>query len=177
MREVYYGLTNGKSWTSKLIEFWTRSNRSHAFFVNPEIFDGTKNSLYRLGSIIEAWNKPNESIFKTRVINSCIKYHSPGTLFTIYKLNVDDEAYQKILEFQKVCAYLEIPYDWKAIIAFVLPMKLKRNGYLFCSEKECLSLKYAGILPNEIECWKVSPDRFEALLLTLGAKKVLEFTS
>jgi hypothetical protein len=177
MKSLFFGLETGLSFTSKLIKFWTRSKRSHAFFIHPEIYDGTMDSLYKHGALIEAWKYPNEPIWKTRVIYSCLSNHSAGTPFTVYELKVSDEQYQKVLEFQNVCAFLEIPYDWKAIVAFVIPFKLKKDGHLFCSEKECLSLKYAGLISEEIPCWKISPDLFEDLLLVAGAKKVADYVT
>jgi len=176
-RKLYFGLESGLSWTSTLIKFWTRSKRSHAFFINPEIFDGTVESLYKPQSIIEAWTPKGEPLWKTRVIYSSLHNHTPGTPFTVYELEVNRTQYQKALDFQHTCAYLGIPYDWKAIVSFVIPFKLKRNGYLFCSEKECLCLKFIGKLSEDVPCWKMSPDLFEDLLLSLGAKKVADFKS
>jgi len=175
MKSVYFGVTEGCSLTSKLIEFWTRSDKSHAFFVNPLVFDGSIESLYRDGSLIESWKLPGESIFKMRVIYSSFKNHSENTKFYIYELPVSDEQYTKILNFQTICAYLEVPYDWKAIVGFVLRFKMRNNGKLFCSEKECMSLKYAGILPKDFPCWRVHPGDFKYLLELLGAKKILEY--
>jgi len=177
MRKVYYAVTEGKSLTSKLIEFWTRSNRSHALFINPEYFDGTVESLYQDGSLIEAWKYPDESLFRMRVIYSRLDIHSKGTKFYVYELPVTDDQYMKIMNFQNICAYLEVPYDWKAIVGFVLRFKMRNNGKLFCSEKECLSLKYAGLLDPNFPCWRVSPADFEFLLWTLNAKRILTFTT
>ena len=175
MRWIYFILFSGISWTSKLIKFWTRSKRSHAAFVNPDVFDMSIASLYKDNALIEAWNRPKEPIWKTRCIYSSLRNHKPKTPFTLYKLEVTEKQVNKIYEFQHTCAFLEIPYDWKAIVGFVLPMKLKKDGYLFCSEKECLSLKYAGVLKTDIPCWKMSPDLFEDLLITKGAQKVGDF--
>jgi len=172
MKSVYFALFSGISLPSKLIKFWTRSKRSHSAYVA----DLAGLESYKFGSLIEAWRYPKEPIWKMRTIRSHLGFHSPGTKITIYELKVTDEQFQKIDSFQKVCAWLEVPYDWKAIVSFVIPRKLKRDGHLFCSEKDCLSLKYAGLLHEKIECWKVSPDRFEDILLLLGAKPIKNLT-
>jgi len=174
MKDLYYALTHGRSFVSKAIETWTRSSLSHALFVDDKLFE--KRLFDEPGIFIEMWKKPNESFFKLRCIKSSIQNHSPETVFYFYRLKVNDNVYDKVHEFQRVCAYLEIPYDWKAIIGFVIPFKLKKDGHLFCSEKECLSLKYAGLLPEDYPCWKCSPDRFKELLELIGAEMVETLT-
>lgn len=174
MKYLYYALTHGKSFVSKSIEFWTRSSLSHALFVNDVLFD--KQKYEEPGVFIEMWKKPKENFLQLRCIKSSALYHSPGTKFDFYRLKVNDDVYDKVHEFQRICAYLEIPYDWKAIVGFVIPFKLKKDGHLFCSEKECLSLKYAGIVPKDYPCWKCSPDRFKDLLELIGAEMFDSFT-
>ena len=177
-KDLFFIFFEGLSFTSKLIRWWTRSKFSHSGFVNDKIVSiGNKGSFYKYGALIEAWKKPNESLFAMRTMNSSFANHTKRTPFKVLRLKVSLEQYEKVHEFQRICAYLQVPYDWKAIVAFVVPFKLKRNGYLFCSEKDCLSLKYAGVLPDEIQCWKTSPDRLYALLRAEGADLVYEDTT
>jgi len=179
MKKVYYYVTKGKSFISKSIELWTRSYCSHAGFIDDtKLNDVTLQNLKTTKDcLIEAWVKPKEHFWQMRVIRSSLSYHSPGTHFEVFELKVNTREYHKIHEFQNICVFLEVPYDWKAIVGFVLRFKMRNNGKLFCSEKECMSLKYAGILPNDFPCWRVHPSDFKYLLKSLGAKKVLEFTT
>jgi len=144
---IYYIAFKGISLVSKLIRFWTRGDYSHVgVLINKDVY-------------IEVWpeSKFNAISMKWDKGSPFIK-HKPKTEVTIFELefkNKDD--YLRMVNWYY--SLIGKPYDWLAIIGFVLRFKLKPNNKYFCSEGAITPLV-------EYFSWKhinpsiVSPERF-----------------
>lgn len=163
-RKLYFAFFRGKSFTSKIIQFFTRSNLSHVGY----LYDETN-----LNKIIEVWPIKNNIIgfFKQKWRYNYISNHSVGTTIFIVELEVDENNFKLVDRYFKCLVENNTGYNWFGVIGFVLPFwkKGSKNGY-FCSEGCVEALKYGEILDREIQGWKYSPDEFYELLLAIGGK-------
>jgi hypothetical protein len=160
MRDLYIGLFKGRSLFSRLINFWTRSEISHA---------GIILELEYPYKTIEVY--PNGSLCRTYWNYFTLLDHSVDTIVEVYKLNVSDQEYDYAMRFYNYLAKNNVPYNWFGVIGFVIPVFTSNGGY-FCSEGVVEGLKFGGILSDEIKGWKINPDMLKKLLITMKAERI-----
>ena len=152
----------GKSMTSKVIRFWTRSkNYSHiAMSVD--------------GKLIEAWPHGGNPL-KAWVDYGSFENHKEGTEVEIWTLEVSESVYHYCLEQWRKMAELGVPYDWKSIIGFVLKSSKDKKNRLFCSEAAIKPLVEILLL-DRINPNHVDPQSFIELIQAMGGMCVKKCT-
>ena len=156
----------GKSFTSKLIKWFTRGRYSHVGF--------------NFGKVnVEAWANTNKSRLSRYfgIFGACWKYtdfycHTPGTPYVILSKKVSKSIYEKYITIVDFIATSRMPYDMKEILKFVLRLKEKPDGKFVCSTGVAFVLHYLGVFPEEIEWYRQSPQDVYELALSLGFKEV-----
>lgn len=165
MKNLYFGLFKGLSFTSKVIRFFTRSKYTHVAYL--PFYPNTKTIL------IEVWPENSNNIvsfFKQKWKFNSIYNHSIGTNIEVWKIPVTDKQFSDADYFLRALALNNTGYDWYGVIGFVIPFfKDYKDGY-FCSEGVVAALKYANIIDNDIEPWRYSPERLKDLLVLLNGK-------
>ena len=156
MKPLKFVNFDGLSFLSKSIKLWTRSKDSHTAVVD-----------YEKGCLIEAWG----SLLHVHWRYSDFSAHTPGTPYEVWELQVEDEQYERAMNFYRWLADRKFPYNYLGVIGFVFPF-FTSNGGFFCSEGCWEGLVFAGVAPKNIPGWKVSPDRFKEQIELLGAHLV-----
>lgn len=143
----------GISIFSKFIKFFTRSAYSHVGFLLDE------------NKTLEAWKFGGTAYWS--ITDNFRKYHKEGTKYTVISIPVSKETYNRFLEICNFVNYINIPYDYIGVIAFIFPYKLKINGHWFCSEGVFSILRYLQVLKTDNDEWKISPDILYSIVTTL----------
>ncbi len=152
----------GKSFISKIIKFWTRSNISH-------IAIGLEKPWgYQL---IEAWkNKKNK--FKVNWQFTNLNNHKKGTSYDVWELEVSDGMYDFCMTQYESYAFYNLPYDWKAVFGFLFKTKNENKKGRTCSEGAITPILIYKNINSIIDSSKINPQDFLNLISMLGAKKV-----
>ncbi len=136
-------LYKGQSWISRLIQWRTWSDYSHAAWVCDD------------GSVIEAWVDGFMSGSVRRVENPWAR-HTPGTDVEFYDVALTPEQHWAAQEF--LMRQVGKPYDFRGIWGFMTRKPEQEQGAWFCSELVFTALQAAGVpLLARIEAFKVSP--------------------
>ena len=139
MTKLYFGVSQGKSITSKIIK-WVQwgDKHTHAFYIKDDIF--SKDPL-----VIEAWHEP---ILKGGLVSQGRFFrkdlHKPGTKYSIYSIEVTEK--QKIDFELFLQSKLGSKYDFRGILGFALKSKSTQSDMAyFCSELLFEALQHIGI--------------------------------
>ena len=143
-------LYRGRSWISRLIRWRTWSPYSHAAW------------LCRDGTVIEAW--PGG----VQWVSGLLTQHKERTVVEVYEIvGLTEEQRTRIETF--LVDQIGKPYDYLAILGFMLRKPLQKPSRWFCSELIFSACQSAGVnLLARIPPWKVSPD-----MLALSPQLVL----
>ena len=118
----YFYAFKGKSLLSRAIRYWTRGVYSHIAIHDPANSDNP---------LIEAWKFGRE----VRWGFSSLANHTPGTLYELWRLPSKGRAeYDFCLNFWRMLAHNNAPYDFGAIFAFIKRGSYTNNDRFFCSE-------------------------------------------
>jgi len=158
--KVYFAAFKGKSFISKLIKFWTRSEYSHIAYLEDI------NDTY----LIEAWKFEDGTYWGF----SSFQNHTKGTPVEIWEKEVTSKEKEIVRNVMVKFATNKVPYDWKGIFGFVLKCKDDKNKY-FCSEGCAYALKEAGIWNKDLNISVIHPGYFVQLMLVSNFKKVKSF--
>lgn len=133
-------LYKGRSWISRIIRWRTWSPYSHAAW------------LCRDGTVIEAW--PGG----VQWVSGLLAQHKEQTTVEVYEIvGLTEEQRTRIETF--LVAQIGKPYDYLAILGFMLRKPLQEPSRWFCSELVFSACQSAGVnLLARIPSWKVSPD-------------------
>jgi hypothetical protein len=158
MQKLIFVSFFGVSWASRLIRAVTRSmGTSHI-----AVWDTEKETLIEAwGGVSLCWRWSN------------FKNHTPGTQYEVWELDVDDKVYNTCMETYRKWADMGHPYDYIAILGFILRMRRENIYGDFCSEGAvrplALALGWTKITPAFI-----SPADFIALIQAAGGRLLAE---
>jgi len=127
MPKLYFTGYKGKSFISKLIKYWTRSEYSHVEqCLNLETLKGYgAYQGYKVGYLYPS-------------------YHEKGTRYDIFELECTQEQLEKFNYFKRQQEGKK--YDYKGIMGFVTNKEEMNNrNKWYCSEIEIYACNYAGI--------------------------------
>ena len=139
---MYVALYKGTSWTSRIIRWFTRSEYSHAAWVEVS------------GKTWESWEPGG-----VRTVPSPLVGHDPRTPIDFFFVQgMDEISAQLVTDFFR--RQLGKPYDFWGIIGF-LSRRSRRacDPRWFCSEILIEALRAGGlhILSNRLDSYKVTP--------------------
>ncbi len=160
MKTLHFVGFYGKSFTSSLIRYFTRSRTySHIAIL-----------ITDKGQLIEAW--PHKGGWKQWTDYSDIYKHTPGTKYEIWGLEVEDTAYDKCMKFYREQADNQVTYDYAGVISFLFKKTVKENpDRFFCSELAvyplCDVFEWKTIKPH-----LVSPRDFINIIEASGGVKL-----
>jgi uncharacterized protein YycO len=139
---MYVALYKGRSWTSKLIRWFTRSEYSHAAWVE------------KSGKTWESWEPGG-----VRTVPSPLVGHDPRTPIDFFFVQGMDELSAQIVS-DFFAKHLGKPYDFWGVIGFI-SRRSRQVGdpRWFCSEILIEALRAGGIniLAARLESYKVTP--------------------
>ena len=160
IKHIYYACFKGKSVTSKLIKFWTRSSYSHV-------------AVRYARGFIEVW-PTGKNPLKQRWGFTNFKNHKKGTEYELWELPVESNHFDAIMSLYINLANNKTKYDWSSIFGFVLKWKKQsKKGYI-CSEG--LWAPYDVLYDHWCkEPHEISPDLFVMLIQAFGAKKIRDY--
>jgi len=118
--KLYFVAFKGLSWTSRLQEFFLRSEYSHVAY---EVRRG-------LPGLVEAWHIAG----KLRWGFSDYSRHTKGTPYEVWELDVSDSTYQAVHDDHLFMARNQVAYDYWGVASFVLKITKDDPNKLFCSE-------------------------------------------
>ena len=159
-------LYRGTSWTSKAIEWVTRSPYSHAAFLLDDAsalavlalikdgFDCRKLVNVTAGSVLEAWQAGG-----VRSVASLSAQHTSNTTVDVFSFTEPLTAAEEKRLLRFCVEHIGDPYDWKNVFRFVTRHAAKEDDAWFCSElvsEACKSI--ARPLFNLTESWRIPPD-------------------
>ena len=130
---------------SKAIRFKTDSDVSHAEFVMP---DG-----WMVGAHLDGGIQRRPADYEKVTVDHRVKLDRSNA----------DEIYNSVL------ASVGTPYDWKAILGFLVAQPLSESGHLICSgfvAKVLLDFNVLFPIPKPVE--QVDPDYLLGLLSQIG---------
>lgn len=141
---IYIALYQGRSWTSRVIRWFTWSKWSHASL-----------AWYaddKLVSIFEAWTSGG-----VRETHAFLDGHTPGTRIDLYEFRKSLTPAEVKCIVAAARAELGKPYDWRGILSFIFRKRMQKPGSWFCSELVMHCCLCAARLLLMCEPWRASP--------------------
>lgn len=158
MAKLCFAAFHGKSWTSKLVRFFTRSKSfSHVAYVESE------------GCLIEPWPTAGNPTMKWGF--TTFHDHTPGTVVELWELEVSPEIAEASDKFFRTLASNKTSYDFAGALGFAFRWTKQQPKAYFCSEGCVWPLKtflnWSTVVPEFI-----SPRNFVELLEAAGGVEI-----
>lgn len=158
---------SGKGWDSKLIEWYSRCRWSHVemlFPVGYEIFGATLTQSRTFGAQFKRglrWRSTTDPCY------------SKAVMYEIWEIPISDQ--QKALLEQLLSDASGAPYDWMAILSFVLGQhRIHITGAWICSGYLAGIIESLNLLKTMFDPQNYSPRDIYMLVPNIsGARKVL----
>lgn len=155
-KQIYILLTDTGTWFSRMIKLYTGFPYNHASIA----LDEELNHLYSFGR--KVYVNPFSGGFIKESMNSGVFLHQQQTRCALYKLTVNKEQYDAILnviyQFESFAAHYK--YNLLGIFAIALNKKIKRDNAFTCSQFVATVLEESGINTLDKSPELIRPDDF-----------------
>lgn len=155
-KSIFILLTDTGTWFSRMIKLYTRAPYNHASIA----LDEELNDLYSFGR--KVYTNPFSAGFIKERLDKGVFFHQKETRCALYKLTVDENQYDLLLEtishFESLSA--QYKYNLLGIFAMAVNMELKRENAYTCSQFVATVLQLSGIDLIKKSPQLIRPDDF-----------------
>jgi len=152
----------GKSFWSKMIEFFTRSKFSHVAYINDK------------DEVVTTGETRHGNCWHYEDIKTFVEREGEGSKYIILGLDVDHVRYLCVNHYMNSLAKRKVRYNWLGVIAFVLKLRRISDKKKFCSQgcMDAIQMCFGNLCDSNIKAQYVSPEMFYMVLRAMGANIV-----